>query len=402
MARWILHVDVDAFFASVEQALNPALMGKPVIVGGDGEQRTVVASCSYEARRAGVRTAMRSREARALCPEAVFIPGDYRVYRQAAEAVFRRLRMLSPRVQPVSLDEAFVDLRVERPLSVAEGLCRRVWRELRLPLSVGIADTLLVAKIATALAKPRGCFWVRPGYARRFVERLAVERLPGVGPRTAQRLADFNIRNVHDLARVPLELLEETFGKRGANLHAFAHGNDPREVEERRRPLSISRESSLEEPATRHGLLLGMASYLLERAMKEVLAHGLRTRCVTVKLRYVDGVAVERARTLSVPTAHEANLVPVVDVLLRELFTRRVGVHLVGVALGSLVSGEVTQRSLFESDAEDRAERLADAVARIRERHGFGAVLLGPALELVGRLPRDRDGFRLRISSLTR
>jgi len=405
MRRWILHVDVDAFFASVEQALNPALAGRPVIVGGDGEQRTVVASCSYEARARGVRTAMRTREARRLCPEAVFLPGDRHVYEQAARAVFKRLRKLSPKVRPVSLDEAYVELPRTpgtSPLEIACDLCREVKRSLRLPLSVGIGTSLLVAKLATRLAKPAGCFLLFPEYERTFLSGLPVEWLPGVGRRTAEMLHGFSIHRVRDLLAVPRDILVRTFGRRGEQLHAFARGRDDRPVEVPARPTSVSRETSFEEPARTHGVLLAMASYLLDRAMKEVLSHGLAARTLGVHLRYVDGHPVSRSRTLPAPARHEAHLIPILDTILRRLFTRRVPVHLVGITLSSLQPIPDRQHSLF-TDAEDsRRDRLASTLDRIRARHGFGAVIQGPAIDLVDLLPHDPRGFRLRIPSLTR
>lgn len=404
MTRWMLHVDVDAFFASVEQALNPALRGRPVIVGGDGEQRTVVASCSYEARRRGVRTAMRTVEARARCPEAVFLRGDHRVYRRAAEAVLARLRELSPKVELLSLDEACLELEAQQAgacLEAAGRLCTRVWEELGLPLSAGLGSSRLVACLATRLAKPRGCFLLRRGYERTFLEGLPVEELPGVGRRTTELLHRFNIHRVGELARVPRELLVRTFGRRGELLHDFARGHDPRPVLPVTAPRSVSRETSFERPAAHFGTVFGMAVYLLDRAMKTVLSHGLRCRTLAVRLRYADGVAVERARSLKAPTAHEANLVPLVRELLQALFVRRTGVHLVGVTLSRLVPAGPLQHSLFDDD-EERQERLREAVEQVRRRHGFGAILQGPAAELLGLLPRDRDGFRLRIPSLTR
>ena len=410
MEERILHVDVDAFFAAVEQALNPALKGVPVIVGGDGQQRTVVASCSYEARRRGVRTAMPTVEARRVCPEAVFIPGDYRTYERASRKVFERLQELSPRMEPVSLDEAYVDLsgtpsarEKKSALPVAEALCQRVRRDLHLHLSVGIGTSRLMARLATRIAKPRGCFVIRAGYERRYLGGLAIEALPGVGPRTAEVLRRFNILRVDDLARVPRDLLVETFGRRGALLHDLARGHDDRPVlEARRGPRSISRETSFEEPAMTVGIVVAMASYLLERGMKEAVRNRLRARRVATRLRYVDGIFVERSATLKVATGHEANLVPVVTRLVKEMLTRRIGVHLVGITLSELIGGDERQGTLFEEEVEQRQERLGATLRAIRDAHGFGAVVQGPAIELLGRLPRDRDGFRLRIPSLTR
>jgi len=404
MMRWILHVDVDAFFASVEQALNPALAGKPVIVGGDGRQRTVVASCSYEARAAGVRTAMRTAEARRLCPDAHFLPGDYRVYRRAADAVFNRLRQLSPRVEPVSLDEAYVEVRScpTPPLELAEDLCRDILQRLRLPVSVGIASSRLLARLATRLAKPRGCFLLRPGYEKTLLQGLPVEELPGVGRRTAEALHGFSIHSVRDLKSVSRELLADTFGRRGELLHDFARGHDDRPVGMAAAPRSVSRETSFEKPVRTVGVLLGMASYLLDRAMKDVLAQGRAPRTFSVRLRYVDGLFSERFRTLKTPVRHEANLVPLAETMLAEMFTRRVAVHLLGITLSNLVEIDGVQRSLFDSDQEDLEDRLGKALDQVRGRHGFGAIIRGPAIDLIDLLPRDRDGFRLRVPSLTR
>lgn len=406
MVQRVFHVDVDAFFASVEQALNPALKGRPVVVGGNREQRTVVASCSYEARARGVYTAMRTALARQTCPEAVFLEGDHRVYRRAADMVFSRLRELSPRVQATSLDEAYVEVELKdgesSALPVAEGLCRDVRETLDLDLSVGIGTNMLAARMATRLAKPHGCFLLREGQERSLLWSLPIRELPGIGRRTAELLDRFHLPTIGDLAQVPRDLLVETFGRRGGTLHDLARGRDERRVDPFVLPRSVSRETSFEEPPTAFGEVFAMACWLLERAMKELKDKQLSARTVAVRLRTIDGHASERMQTLPVAIVHEANLVPVVKEQLRRLFTRRVAVQLVGVTLKGLAPDDERQGRLFEEDDDRRLDRLDAALTRIRARHGFGAVIKGPPIELLTRVARDEDGFRMRIPSLTR
>ncbi len=406
--KWIAHVDVDAFFASVEQARTPSLRGRPIIVGGDGDQRTVVASCSYEARAYGVRNAMRTTEARRLCPDAIFLPGDHRVYQAASHSLRTYWEDLSPRIQAVSLDGAYLDLSAggvkdgADGLTKLESLCQRVWNDLHLPLSAGLGTSRLIARMATGLAKPRGCFWVRQGYERAFVHPFRVDKLPGVGPKTAEMLHAFHVETVADLACVPREILVATFGRRGEQIHAFADGRDDSPVEPGGPPRSVSRETSLSPWVTTRGVLFGLASYLLERGMREVKAHGLRVRTLSLKLRWAGESEVEQSTTLPEATGHEANLVPLLDRLLTRLFTRRLGVSHIGITLRNLVPRGDHQGELFPNEEEERCERLGEALTTIRERHGFGAVIRGPAIELLNLLPKDRDGFRLRIPSLTR
>jgi DNA polymerase-4 len=405
---WILHADVDAFFASVEQARDPSLQGRPVIVGGDGEQHTVVASCSYEARARGVRNAMSTREARDRCPEAVFRPGDSRVYREASDAVWARIARCSPRVQRVALDGGYADLgaagirSAQAALVVAVALCREVREELRLPLSAGLGSTRLLARVATDLAKPRGCFLVLPGYERALLRPLPVSRLPGVGTRTARILESFRVRTVGDLACVPEEILVRTFGSRGLLLHQRARGIDPTPVAPGGPVRSLSRETSLEPPIADHGRAFGLASYLLERAMKEAIAAGLVVPAMELRIRHVDGVAVRGTVPVRPPARHEANLIPMLEGLLKRLWMRRIALAHLHVSLLRLRPRPQEQPELFPDPGEERWVRVQEAVRGIRERHGFGAILRGPAIGLLHALPRDRDGFRLRIPSLTR
>jgi len=414
----ILLVDIDAFFPQVEQILRPELAGRPVVVGGLATDRSVVASASYEARARGVRTAMPIREAHRLCPDAVFLRGDFHAYARFSRALVDLCRRYTPLVEPVSLDEAYLDLTGCRrlmetrglvrpgdaawPIQAADHLKRTIRRETGLVVTLGVGANRLVAKVACDYAKPNGLAWIRPGYEARFLAPLPLEALPGVGPKTAERLARYNLQRVGDLARIPGAMLAAHFGPAGEALAARARGLDPTPVSaDLGDPKSISRETTFETNLLDRDALKAMLSYLLERACRQLRAGGLLARTVTVKVRYADFQTLGRSRSLPTASDHDDDFWPVAADLFDRVHTRRVGVRLVGVALAHLAPAG-RQMDLFGEAAHARRTRFYRSVDRIRERFGFAAVTAGRAIELLHTHERDAHGFRLRTACLSR
>ncbi|MGQ0613942.1 MAG: DNA polymerase IV [Planctomycetaceae bacterium] len=403
----ILHADLDAFFASVEQARDPRLRGRPVVVGGKRGEASVIASCSYEARRFGLHAGMPLREAESLCPHAAFLTGSYPEYQRVSDTVFSFLRDLSPAVEVVSLDEAYVDLEGAEHLHggawrAARALRRRVHGATGLALTVGLGPSRVFARLATACAKPDGIALLDPARARDLLERLPLTVLPGVGRKTADLLARLNLARVGDLARLPEELLVETVGARGRALHRLARGEDPRPLETDRRPKSVSRQSALHRESADPALLDGYLFYLCERAARELRRLGARARTVTVRFSYADHKTREGSATLREPADLDRELHAAAHALFGKLHDRRVRLRRVGVEAAGLVWGGARQEALFDAARAQRLVRLTRAVDTIRARHGFHRVVQGPSVALLKELPQTPHGFLLRTASLTR
>jgi DNA polymerase IV len=485
-------VDLDSFYVSVERRHDPTLVGRPVVVGGLPGSRGVVACASYEARGHGVHAGMPISQATALlparCPRCtkrqeahanlalagatassasphgthgatldsgcgrgcpVFLAGDHAAYLEASRQVMALLERFTPAVEPVSLDEAYLDFTgLERHhrswLAAAETLRAAVLEATGLSISVGVGATRAVAKVAAALAKPAGILVVRHGEERAFLAALPLEHLPGIGPKTRAELERFQLRTVGDLAAVPTELLEATFGRLGPALARRARGLeddvDPRSATSAARGTarvpgwrevknrSISRETSFEKDTDDPRVVDGMLSYLAQRAAHALRAEGLKARSVGVRLRYADFETVESRQRLAQPTDLDHDILERVRALWPARWTRRVRLRLVGVVLHDLAPAGEQQLALEfaapssasasasasptgattdeESVAESRARltpygpsvvspyvppAVDRAVDRIRDRHGFGSVVRGRAIAL---LPTRRGRCR--------
>jgi DNA polymerase-4 len=419
MERRVLHLDIDAFLASLEQIRDPGLKGRPVVVGSG-----VVASRSYEAKARGVETAMGMAEARRRCPELVVREGDSRLaerYRQAVAAVVRRY---TPVVEVSSLDDLYAELTgtpfllraavADPTAALAEPTVRPLCAELRaavrretgLSVAQGVGSTRTVARLATMRAKPGGICEVPPGRELEFLGGFAVQDLPGVGPRSAELLHKLGLRQVRELWPVERELLVRTFGARGEDIYWRCRGLDAAPVVATPALPSISRETSFEprhdDQGQQTSFLRAMLAYLVDRAASELRRLGLRCRTVQVRLRHVDGAQGERRRSLAAATDRTGELGAVARALLDGLLLqRRVLVRLCGVTLATLERPLALQGELF-AGPEQRRGRLDAAVDAIRARHGFGRVVLGESAGLLGKLPHGPHGFRLRTPSLSR
>jgi DNA polymerase-4 len=404
--RCIVHIDIDAFFAAVEELLNPFLKGKPVIVGGLPHERGVASTASYEARKYGVHSGMPLRKAYELCPDGVFVRGNYQIYSAFSKKFFDVLSRYTPDVEEASLDEAYVELTRCRPLyssfsRVAREMKHQVEKELGLVVSTGMAPSKLLAKLATNKAKPGGLVEVEPGYEEEFLKDLGIESLPGIGPKAQVILRMLNIQKIGDLWGLPRATLRSLFGLNGEELYLQSRGMDSRPLMTASIPKSVSRETTFLEDLWNRRLLLAHLAYLCDRLTLPLRKGRLFAHIVEVKVRYSDFRTEVRRRLLLSPLQDMGEIFRVARELFLPLFSgSRLSLRLVGVKVSDLVRARPL--SLFEPYSK-RRERLGVAVDQVREKHGFGALLTvrEKMLESVYRFEKDR-GFVLKTASLTK
>ena len=385
----ILHVDMDAFFVSVELLDRPELRGKPVVVGGQPDQRGVVSAASYEARRYGIQSAMPLRTAGRLCPNAIFLQPRHELYSQWSDRIAEILARYSPRVEMASVDEAYLDLAgTERllghPLAAAHRLRLEIWEKTHLPSSIGVARTRLVAKVASDQAKPAGLLWIPTDSESAFLALLAVRKIPGIGPVTEEALRGLGIETVGQLAAVPRERLEAVFGEWGTGLYRKARGEDTYEFPEDAEAKSISHHHTFSEDVEDAGVIESTLSHLCQKAAKRLRDAGLFAGTVTLVLRYAGFETITRARTLRMHTDLDQDIQRVARELFARHRDRRRRVRLVGVSLTSLSHGD-RQLELLDAARKEKLEKLARASDRLRERFGFDKLQLGGSV----RRPED-------------
>lgn len=389
-SRTIIHVDMDAFYASVEQRDRPETRGRPVVVGADPRGRGVVSAASYEARRFGVHSAMPIGRAFRLCPEGVFLPVDMEKYAAVSREIMGILDGFTPLVEPLSIDEAFLDVTASRALhgdgpAIARAIKAKIRAQVELAASVGVASNKFVAKVASELEKPDGLVVVQPGREAEFLAPLPVFRLWGVGKVTGAELDAMGIRTIGQLALVPPAHLEARFGRHGLDLLALARGLDDRVVEPDAAPKSVGAEETFERDTDDVELLRATLREQSERVGRELRAEGYAGRTVTLKLRFADFSTITRAHTAD-PTQDGLSIFRAVDTLLSRVRLSQ-AVRLIGVSVSGLGPARAGQLSLLEPDAL-RRERLAQAVDRLASR--FGEKAIRPA-SLIGRRRRDRN-----------
>ena len=343
---------MDCFYAAVHQRDDPSLRGKPVVIGGRPESRGVVAAASYEVRAFGVHSAMPSSQARRLCPDAIFIPPDFRRYSKESEKIFAIYREITPLVQAVSIDEAYLDVtdhlgEAGSATAVAKEIRRRVREERGLTVSVGVGPNRLVAKIASDFNKPDGLTVVPPAKVQVFLDPLPVRRLHGVGPATEKVFVEMGVRTIAELRAVPVETLSERFGKHGRMLFEFCRGVDERPVEVHSERKSLGTENTYAEDLTE----LARMESEVERMAAEVAAalarSGLAGCTVTLKLRYSDFTTLTRSRTFTVPVYDGGIIAETARDLLRRTEASSRPVRLLGVTASNLVRERIAQLSLF-------------------------------------------------------
>ncbi len=391
--KTILHVDMDAFFAAIEQRDNPALRGKPVVVGGGGpNDRGVVSTASYEARVFGIRSAMPLRTAGALCPEAIFVPVNGRKYAEASRQVMDILRRFTPAIEPLSIDEAFLDLTgTEGLFGTGEEVGRKIKKaihdEVQLTASVGVAANRLVAKIASDLRKPDGLVVVPAGEEREFLAPLAIERLWGVGARTRLALADYEIKTIGDLANLPMDVLERRFGSQGSVLSARARGVGDTDVGGEMAAKSISHEHTFDTDSDDWAVLKRTLLALSEGVGSRLRSSGVLCSTISVKIRDSEFVTITRQRTLDDPT-NSTDVIWRAAVALTKREVKGMRVRLLGVAATGLA--EQRQMPMFQEE-DDRHRRAVEAADALRKRYGPKSIRRASLLQADVRQPFERD-----------
>lgn len=402
--RLIAHIDADAFFASVEQGFNPLLRERPVIVGGSEDQRGVVHTASYQARARGIRTGMPLAQAKRLCPDAIFLKGNYQHY-QACSLVLQDIYLrYTPLVEFTSLDDAYLDLSGTlhlhpEPPELAHRIQQEVFEELHIGVSIGIGQNKVIARIASSYKKPRGITYVEPGHEREFLAPLPVDELPGVGHVAKEKLCELGIFTIGQLATLPKIVLHQLFGINGEKMWELANGIDPRDVHSRIIPRQISRETTFEEDTTNQSIVAACLQYLSERIAAKLRQQELQCRRVGVKIRYSDFTQHEVTRILPQASDNAAEIFTEVEKILSGLPFRRLRIRHVGVAV-SLLEWRNLQTKLFNQ--KTRLELLAAAIDEIRKKFGFMAILPAETLELQQKYRLEKNGYVLHSPALTR
>lgn len=383
--KTIIHLDMDAFYPSVEILDNPDLKGKPVIVGGNSK-RGVVSSASYEARRYGVHSAQPIAQALKLCHHGIFLPVRMYRYKELSDRIFEIFHRFTPLVEPLSIDEAFLDVTGTKrllgdPVTVARTIKKTVYDETGLTVSAGVAPSKFIAKIASDLNKPDGLTVVGKDEIQAFLDPLPVSRMWGAGKVTIEKLSRYNIKTFYDLRKFPVEILERSFGKNGLRMHLLAMGIDDRSVEIEHETKSVGHEETFPEDIVDIDL---SEKHLLDLAMKT--AERMRRIClkgktVNLKVKYSDFTQVTRSKTLDQCTDDGMLIYAEARKLLQKTETGRRPVRLLGVSMSGLADEETGQLSLFsEDEKKEKSEKLNRAIDSLHDRFGKKSVVPGRLL----------------------
>jgi len=388
--RTIFHVDMDAFFVSVEELFDPSLKGKPVVVGGQRDQRGVVSAASYAARKFGVHSAMPLRTAAKLCPQAIFVDGHPERYRECSEQVYKVLGAFSPRVEMASIDEAYLDMTGTArlhgpPLKAAHALHARMKADTRLNCSVGIGSSRLIAKVSSAQAKPNGVLWIVPGEEAKFLAPLDVREIPGVGKVMESNLHALGIKKVGDLARLDDGELEDRFGKWGLALAGKSRGLDAggwfdNDVGADLDAKSISHEHTYNEDTGDAAQLEATLMRLSEMVGRRLRQAGFYAETVQLKLRYKDFTTITRAHTLSRPTQLDTEIFEQIRTLFRKNWKKGALVRLLGVHTSSFIS-QPDQIDLLDGARQQRWKDALAAADRLRDKFGASSVKLAAGMK---------------------
>ena len=383
--RLVFHIDMDAFFVSVEELYDPSLKGKPVVVGGPADARGVVSAASYAARKFGVHSAMPLRTAYKLCPQAIFIEGNLDRYRECSKKVAQVLHDFTPLVSMASIDEAYLDMTgTERlygnPLACAHKLHELIKKATGLNNSIGASRSRLVSKVASDQAKPNGVLWILPEMEAAFLGPLDVRKIPGVGKVSEAALAEHGIRKVRDLAKLDESFLSTHFGKLGLALAGKAKGEDTggwydAEIGAHEDPKSISHEHTFGEDTADQGVLETTLARLSEMVGRRLRDHGFHARTVQLKLRYKDFSTITRAKSLPQATQLDTEVIRVVKQLFRANWKRGATIRLLGVHLSGF-DGQDAQMNLLDGDKNDRLRKVFAAADKMRDRFGADSVSL--------------------------
>ncbi len=380
----IIHIDMDAFFAAVEQRDDPMLIGKPVVVGADpnnGKGRGVVATCSYEARKFGIHSAMPISTAYRLCPHAVFLQPDFRKYKQASDQVFDILKRYTPDIEPISIDEAFLDITgtfhlYGTPAQLALRMKEDIRREVRLTASVGIAPVKMVAKIASDVSKPDGLLEIEPDGVQKFLAPLPVERLWGVGKRSKDILNRLGIYAIGDILKFPKLKILELLGEQGLHLFDLASGIDPREVSVSDETKSVSHEHTFDMDEADPEKVAKVLFILSQKVSRRLRKEGLKGRTVSIKIRLKDFQTFTRAKTLDKRTNFVGTIDGHAQALFKGFYKSGMKVRLIGVRMSQFDDPYVAD-GLFVDPGEVKKENVHRAVDVLKDRFGEGAIHWG-------------------------
>ena len=387
--KTIFHVDMDAFFVSVEELFDPTLIGKPVVVGGKANERGVVSAASYAARKFGVHSAMPLRTAYQLCPQAIFVEGHRERYTEYSGKVRRILESFTPLVQMASIDEAYLDMtgtgRLHGPpFRAAHLLHQAVKTQTRLNCSIGIATSRLVAKVSSDQAKPNGILWVVPGSEAGFLSHLEVRKIPGIGKAAEKNLHSYGIRKVGDLAQLDAEFLRQKFGQWGLAMAGKAQGLDSggwfdSEIGAPEEPKSVSHEHTFSEDTSDQNQLESTLAHLSGKVGRRLREYGLHARTIQLKLRFEDFTTITRAHSPGDATQLDIDLVEISRKLFRENWKSGQKVRLLGVNASGLGKDEA-QPSLLDGGRHDRWKHALEAADKLRDKFGESAVSMGAAM----------------------
>ena len=377
--KTIFHLDMDAFFVSVERILDPSLEGKPVIVGGDPHGRGVVAACSYEARQFGLHSAMPIRTAFRLCPQGVYLHGHGKEYGRFSRAVKRHLERYFPIVQQASIDEFYLDFTgcekiYGEPVQFAQKLQSEIWEKFHLPGSIGIASNKTIAKIASDFKKPRGITFVPIGKEKEFLAPLPIERIPGIGKATFPMLRSRGFKVVGDLANASPDYLSALLGKFGTDLWEKANGKGNDILVTGHERKSISKETTFDKDLINRTKIEAILFELVSEACQLLRNENWQTSTVSIKLRYTDFVTLTRAKTIE-PTDDDKVVFEIVKDLFEKSFNRRVGIRLIGIHLSKL--NHFTEQCILFEDNGTIRKRMLRAVMKIRDKYGFESIRIG-------------------------
>jgi DNA polymerase IV len=384
-SRQIIHLDMDAFYASVEMLDNPSLKGKPVIVGGT-RQRGVVSAASYEARKFGVHSAMPIATALRLCPQGHFMPVRMARYKEISDQVFAIFSLYTPLIEPLSIDEAFLDVTASQKLfgpaeTIAKAIKDAVCERIGLTISAGVAPSKLVAKIASDLEKPDGLTIVPEGQVRQFLSVLPIEKLWGVGKVTQKDLSLLNVKTIGDLTKLPKDLLQRRFGQQGLQLYFLSRGIDDREVQPERQMKSLGREETFLEDIQDRTLAKKEILVLSHRVSKRLRRHGLAGRTITLKVTYDDFSHITRSSTITEATDDGGTIYHLALGLLNKTEIGRKPIRLLGVYLSQLAKPGEGQLGLFSTvPGTDKAGNLNRALDAIQDKFGEQAIKPGTLL----------------------
>ncbi|MCF8268236.1 MAG: DNA polymerase IV [Ignavibacteriales bacterium] len=377
----IFHLDLDAFFVSVERILDPSLEDKPVIVGGDPHGRGVVTACSYEAREYGLHSAMPIRNAFRLCPHGIYLHGHFEEYVRFSDLVRNILEPYAPVMQQASIDEFYMDFTgcgkiYGHPLYFASRIQEEIWNKLKLPCSIGIASNKTVAKISSDFMKPHGITYVVPGQEKYFLAPLPVEAIPGVGKVTLGIMHSKGIKKVADILRLPENYWESSMGKAGSDLYRKAKGEGKQFISPPQERKSISKERTFNDDIVDKTEIEGYLFKLTGKVCQSLRDYDWMASTISIKLRYSDFSTLTRARTID-PTDDDEAIFETARTLFHQAYTRRVGVRLIGIHLTNFEEYSY-QESLFTNHREIR-KRMLRAVSKIRDKFGYKSIRMGSA-----------------------